>query len=863
MTDLNNYEIFNLALTISKEINTLDGIKCNEPVDFDCLINILKSDLLNSNPKWNERKLITKYKSLINRENNTAKVEYKRVAGMSWGRSNPKNHLGMFLMRKEIRHTLALRAGFSDWDIENAHPVLLYQICKANSLSCNHLEYYCNNRDEILGKLMKLTKCNRGRAKLLFITLLYGSKIESWLKEDKTDEGVIINPEISLYAFENDDGLFDWIEKLTAELEGIGKHIVKNNPMLVKEIKKNKILKQEKNYTLSNTLVSFFLQECECRILEQIYMWCIENNYIKDNVCVLCADGIMLQDKLLKDGDFPLNEKGDKTFPAMEVMIKETTGFDVKITNKSLNEGWTDEFIKEHLITESSLDELKLDKFDTEYFNTLKGYDQKKIYFETFVAKILRPDPVYVYIEQETDVGEDLCFYTENKIINTFNHLKSGVFNDKGEEKKFVTVWIGDETIRLYNKMDFLPYNDKQPIPKHIFNLFRGFNPNKDAEYDYSKKDKILKPFLDLGLELCGGDKTHFDYLMKYIADIIQNPQIKNPIAFIIKGKHGTGKNVWLYAVGLILGIQHYISSSNPKDFFGEYAEGFYHKLLVNMNECEGKDTFDFEGRIKSFITEDKITLNRKFVQPITIMNLARLIIFTNKTNPIPIDIRSKDRRYVVYDTTDKYLSTKYGTDFWKSLINHFKKPEFISCLYDYLNDMDIDGFDWKNKRPITKAYLQMCKLYVPAEILFLENKLVGCMNSDAGISELMKISHADDEFEDVEIDGNTNYENSFKNEGILGQDLYKEYVSYCREWGFFKDASYQKNLKSFYSKLTEFELPIQMKKEHNTIKYYFSIKEVLDYMKAKKWIDRSDDDYNVETETEVKGDNFDDYFNF
>ena len=89
-----------------------------------------------------------------------------------------------------------------------------------------------------------------------------------------------------------------------------------------------------------------------------------------------------------------------------------------------------------------------------------------------------------------------------------------------------------------------------------------------------------------------------------------------------MKVKQGTGKNVWLNAVGNILGLQHYISSSNPKDFFGDYAEGFYHKLLVNMNECEGKDTFDFEGRIKSFITEDKITLNRKFVQPITIMNL-------------------------------------------------------------------------------------------------------------------------------------------------------------------------------------------------------------------------------------------------
>jgi hypothetical protein len=30
--------------------------------------------------------------------------------------------------------------------------------------------------------------------------------------------------------------------------------------------------------------------------------------------------------------------------------------------------------------------------------------------------------------------------------------------------------------------------------------------------------------------------------------------------------------------------------------FFGDHAEGFYKMLLISMNECEGKDTFDFEG---------------------------------------------------------------------------------------------------------------------------------------------------------------------------------------------------------------------------------------------------------------------------
>ena len=39
------------------------------------------------------------------------------------------------------------------------------------------------------------------------------------------------------------------------------------------------------------------------------------------------------------------------------------------------------------------------------------------------------------------------------------------------------------------------------------------------------------------------------------------------------------------------------------------------------------------------------------------------------------------------------------------------------------------------------------------------------------------------------------------------------------------------------------------------------SIKEVMDFMKAKKWIDRSDEDNNVETEAQIEGEDFTDYF--
>jgi len=818
-----------LSLTLTKHFNKLNGITCYEPVNYEILEKLLNTDLLqhydDGETVWNEEKQLKKYKQLIDKETNLASVEYNQK--ISYGRSNPKN--GMFVMRRAIRHSLG--DVMEDWDIVNAHPVMLLQLCKANGLACSNLDYYVNHRTIILQSLMTAVKCSKDRAKRLFIQLLYFGTFEGWVK-GKFINNKMIEPEIDLYAFKSIPEILTLINDLIGELKKIGEHILSSNPKLLKEVEKMKDKKGKELTNKMGSVVSHFLQEYEVRILEVLYDYCCEKGYIQDNIVVLCADGLMLLKDFVKEKDLSVE---------FNTIVKEKTGFDLQFTKKEMDECIPLAEIEKHTLSIKSLDDTKFAIFNTEYFISLKGYKLKKLYFEVFCAKILRPDPVYVFIEKEKGLDE-MSFYTANKINDAFNHLKTGECYDNGEEVKFITTWLNDESIRCYNKMDFIPFNDRHHIEPHIFNLFRGFN--ECITIEFKNGDKMLKPFIDLGIQLCEGDETYFNYFIKYLADIIQNPNKKNPIAFIVKGKQGSGKNVFLNAIGNVIGKHHYITSSNPKDFFGDYAEGFYHKLLVNMNECEGKDTFEFEGRIKSFITEDTITLNRKFVQPTTIANLARLVIFTNKENPIPIDVRTKDRRYVCFKTTDEYLKPKYGSAFWKQLVSHFNRPDFIACLYDYLNTIDLSTTDWRSERPITKSYLDMCKLYVPTEALFLEHQIVRELH-------LQNLTEGECYYNASEL-----YEQS----GIEGQTLYRDYLKWAKEFGFLKEGSYQKNIKCFYGKVNELSLSITSKKPANIITFYFNFETILKEMKDRKWIDICDDD-EVVVVNEVKGDDFTDYF--
>lgn len=812
-----------LTLTIEKKTNVLDGIVCYEPIHMETLDKLLQTDLLHvwlddfGDEEWNDETQLIKYKNKINRETKLATVEYNRNKGMSYGRCNPKANLGLFTIRREIRNTFAKKAGLRDFDIKNAHPDILLQVCKQQGFQCDKLEYYVGNRDNIMNQLISITGCSKDRAKGLFIRLLYFGSFENWLDE-KRNGNKIEQPKICYEVFQKHPDFTTYIFALVEQLKKIGHFIVQNNPKIVKEVEKNKELKQKKSYNMVGSVVSYFLQEYEVRILECLYNYCIENYYIINNEAVLCADGIVLKGSLIQNVDI---------CSEFNTVVHEKIGFNLQFVEKDTDEYYSDEFIESRIITSASLDSSMFDRLNQEYFASLSNYHKKKVYFESFICKVIRPDPVYIYLTKEGGF-DDMSFYTQNKLVESFRQLGSGDFNKNGEETSFIIKWLDDATIKCYDKMDFLPSNIKEPIPSHIFNLFRGFNPDCYSTYDISKTDKILAPFFELGTELCGGNREHFNFFIRYIADIIQFPNKKNPLAFIIKGKQGTGKNVFLNAVGNILGRQHYITSSNPKDFFGDYAEGFYHKLLVNMNECEGKDTFDFEGKIKSFITEDTITLNRKFVQPVVISNLARLVIFTNKSNPIPIDVRSRERRYVVFETTDKFLNKKYGTSFWKALITHFNRPEFIACLYNYLNTLDIANYDWRTNRPITDAYISMCRLYVPVEALFLQHKLSSSTELDFDIK---------------------------------GVDLYKEYTDYCSEFGFKKDSTFQKTIKSFYSKLTELGLPISTKQISHQTSYCFNRISVLEDMVSKSFINKDDDDIIEMDNKEVDGDDFTDYF--
>ena len=727
------------------------------------------------------RKQLKSYLKKYDRSVKGFRVEYENC-GLMIGRKYAKNSLSLQNFKKCIRETLVYDT-HTDLDIVNCHFVLLSQYCDKNNVKCPCLDDYVNNQDCKIQEIIKLYSTTRSIAKKLFIRLLYGGDINKYCLE----VGFDINIPLPL-----------WVHELNDELVKVTDYVCSINQDILLGVKKLR----KKEYTNKKaSCVSYVLQVIEDNIIINA---CVKLKQLSLNVNTLCFDGVLVH------GTNITND----VIEELQSYCFETTGYKVKWSVKKMEKHY--EYVEEEYDF-SEYDFKSLDEYCQRYCSTLvsdvpaEQYAKRKAYIEHFLCKVQQPEPLYIF---QNGVHKRPCILQAKQVQLLLKPIVSG-FTNISMEIPFYDKWAVDINHRLYRTMDFMPFNNENPInDPNIFNVFEGFNPDIYGEtLEEEIRIKKITPYLDLVRELCGGDDKHADYFNRFIAQIFQDPAHKVPTCIILKGKQGVGKNIILDAIGNMLNKSHYITSSKPNDFFGEHAEGYYRKLLVNLNEAEGKDTFDFEGKIKSFISEDTIMINPKNVRPTEISNHARTIITTNKQNPIPIDVKSKDRRYCVFQSTDEYL--KKSRKFWSLLYNHLRKPEVMSALYQHFMSFDLSNYDWIKKRPVTQAYKDMCSLYSPVEALFFEEFY--CLEQWKEVLE--------DEYE--------------KNDYIKINTtiLFEMYEKFCKKNRFLKDDTKATSIRSFVNKLVGLELPMTRGKSMGVVVWSFVPEKVYEFIEEKRWI--------------------------
>lgn len=652
----------NLKIEIIK--SKFDGLEFQEYVPIDIMNRILNSDKIQPDTEeWKEKiQLLTIKKKICK---NVLKVKYN-CSAMELGRVSPHAKAGYCTMRRELRHTLA-KNYYTDIDMVNSHPTLIYQLCESNNIVCNVLKKYVSDRDTIINQLVFENK--------------------NHTKEDIKKEIISI-----LYGREKTELISDFLPDFIKEVKSITNFFVLANPDLVKKIEKHKKSKNKNLNNIDGSLLSYVCQHYENKILESMFFFLENNKTIIDKDCSLCYDGIMI----------PTKNIYANMIDELEKEVKDKTGFDIKLKIKPMNEGYTD-----------------LPEGD-------KEYDVLRQEFEKKHFKLMHP---VSYCEITDD--EQLIVRTESKFESAYRHMRlhdyklnkkisftSTWMNDENiktfSRLDFLPkIEAPPDVYNTFNGFEIEKIIEKEKTKDDDIDV--------KVEKKLDLKDSLIYKHLH---NICGNNEKVFEYVCMMLSRKLKQPTKLTNTSLLFKSKQGSGKDTFFNWFGRnILGEKYYFNSSNTELIFGRFNGSIDNKIIVVVNESNGGKNFVINDTIKDMITNKNINIEFKGEEAIKKTNCILFVYFSNNDNPLQIPL--DDRRFVVIECNNSFINK---ADYFNPLYKEMNSRKYDRLMYDYFMSLDSDTFDFSD-RPVTEAYNDMKEANKPVLLTFLE-KLLGDHNS-------------------------------------------------------------------------------------------------------------------------------------
>lgn len=518
----------------------------------------------------------------------------------------------------------------TDIDMKNAHPTILRYICKSHDILCPFLNEYIEKRDIILNSFDGYTK---DEVKELFLISMNDNKS----KRLKT--GVKNN-------------FFKQFDKEMKQLQ-----IIIGNLECYKEIKSS--VPSDKHYNWNGSTMNRVMCMYENKILHS----CISVlNRQSIEIAVLMFDGIMVYGNHYDNDD----------------LLKSITN-EVNNEFEGLNLMWS---YKHH-----NSDIIIPDDFQPKEQVIVNSFEKLSDEFEKTHCKIINKS---VFIKE---LENDNVVMSKYQITTSYEHLTYNKINESGETLtlSFIQGWLHlNPKQRCFDDIGIYPNPDK--CPKNHFNLWRKFAMEYVTTYE-SKPDELLVIRNHLKI-LCGNDEIVADYFEKWIAQLIQHPDVKSICPTFIS-KQGAGKGTLMKLLGKMLGDRKVFETTTPsRDVWGDFNGVMANAYIVNLNELSKKETLDSEGKMKGLITDSTLYINNKGVNQFPITSYHRFIGTTNSEEPF--NTSKDDRRNIMIRSSDEKCGDK---EYFNKLHEILEDVNVIKTCYEYFKS--IQGVDKFNSIPI------------------------------------------------------------------------------------------------------------------------------------------------------------------
>lgn len=661
-------------------------------LDYALMMKMYKSNYKEYNVK---RKALLKPLLDAMNKKNMLKVRYGNRYGL--GRFYPDNSISPICVSRHMKHTLFQHIGWVDLDMVSGHQTILYEISKTCGFADKFvtIKKYIDNRQSIFKELIKHYSTeeqllSEDDVKDIFNIVIYGGGHSTWLEQMK-------EAEIELKTTE----MHPFVRNFIAECRNFMELIYINNPDIVEKVRGD--LTEE--YKIKSRVMSYWCGTVENHIVHTCYKYLVKRGAIEKGNIALEYDGLCL--KLINNNA----EFMDSLLYDINALIVKETGLNVKMRWKGYKDIHLHLDALEDEEDEEDDDTVISDFTEASNINSeeTKEYDETSFEaiaqkFELTHCKIINKGVFIKTTPNDNVIMSKIHIKTayENMMYKKVKEMNGKTVID---DTNFINDWlVNNPNQKCYE--DIGVYPDASKCPKNEFNMWRPFAMELVTDYVEMEKerDEILKHIKILS----GNDEAVYDYFIKWIAQMIQYPDVKT-ICPVLISKQGAGKGTLMKLLEKMMGSSKVFETTTPsRDIWGDFNGRMANTFLINLNELSKKETLESEGKIKGLITDPKLTINNKGTNQYDITSHHRFIITTNKEEPI--NTSKDDRRNLIIRSSDEKVGNK---EYFKTLHEYLEDINIVKTCYEYFKGiLHMDKF-MTIPLPKTEYHKQLCELSI------------------------------------------------------------------------------------------------------------------------------------------------------
>lgn len=343
--------------------------------------------------------------------------------------------------------------------------------------------------------------------------------------------------------------------------------------------------------------------------------------------------------------------------------------------------------------------------------------------------------------------------------------------------------WLKHPERRQYSAVVFAPGRE---VPG-AYNMWRGWAVQPDPTGS-------CQLFLaHLRNVICDKDEEVYRWVLGWLADAVQHPDVKPGTAIVMRGLEGSGKGLFVQYIGVMYG-EHFVHLQQ-----GEHLVGRFNAQLKGCALCFADEALFAGNRshgnvLKGLITEPTLMLEMKYVNAFPVANRVRLIMASNEDWVLATGLNA--RRFCVLEVP---MTERENAAYFEALAAEMQAGG-PAALMAYLTTIDLTGIDLRNP-PKTAALMDQKHLTMtPVQKWWYERLLNGYL------------LNLEDENWITPVEQGLLW--------LVGKDVYDDYLKHARD----SNARFRDTPESFGKAIGKLCPTLVRKKKWMKVKYYHPV---------------------------------------